>query len=101
MVVHSVKCPLGKFASNKSNSACTEAPAGYMVDSEGATSYKSCTKGSFSAKGATQCSPCSPGKYSSGDHATTCDPCLPGKFAQDFSSTTCQVGSLASCNNVS
>ena len=83
-------CGPGTYAPTAAT-GCLLAPAGYFVNSTGATSYKPCATGSFAGeRGTDTCDPCAAGSYANQLGSKTCKAC-PAGFASTPGSATCKA----------
>lgn len=82
-------CPSGRYAPTAQEAQCLECPEGsYTGVASGATTCSSCEAGKYSTRLSVRCSACPAGKSSSA-RASSCDECEAGKFASANASSDC------------
>ena len=90
-------CGPGTYAPTAAT-GCLLAPAGYFVNSTGATSYKPCATGSFAGeRGTDTCDPCAAGSYANQLGSKTCKACPAGLTSTPGASTckACPAGTAS------
>lgn len=94
----SVLLKLLQFESSTGSSGCDICPAGYYCGSIGLSAITGeCSKGTYSAAGASVCTDCSSGRYSTSSGESGCSSCVAGQYASAESSdcTACAVGKVS------
>jgi syndecan 4 len=73
----------GKYQAFTTQSTCTSCVAGFYCGTTGMSTYVSsdCPAGTFSSAGASACTPCPAGYYSSSAETAACSACGAGTFS--------------------
>ena len=81
---------LSSFSYTLQRESCSPAPAGYYVDTEGASAPTQCAGGTYQgAEGAAACEPADVGHYVTGAGGTAQEPCAAGSFQAEPGATAC------------
>ncbi|MCQ2914969.1 MAG: hypothetical protein MJ247_07235, partial [Alphaproteobacteria bacterium] len=97
-------CPVGTIAATQGTAECTPCPKGTYSSQEGSQSCQSCGEGTYSDKtGQSSCLTCSSGSHTTGQDATGvgatgCSKCNPGYYSSEGSveCEPCEAGSYSS-----